>query len=99
MTKTEKAALSETLCNMTYEMTGKVRQTKDKLVYRMRDLAEKLARIADRLEQSEIGQRGTINSLGEVQFAGAEIDRLCGVYDAQLEAREVASFYIGQVTK
>lgn len=55
-----------------------VNRRKDALQSACQDLGEKLLKVAK--EISEKGLEASINSLGEIQLRGPEIDRLCGQF-------------------
>ena len=59
------------------DITCDAERRRAELASEMRDLAERLNRAADRLDED-----GHVNGLGVVQHRGSEIDRLCGVYRA-----------------
>ncbi len=67
----------------TIAMTKKsVQRTKEELVSKMRSLSEAMQRKAERLAMlpdEVMTTGGPVNSLGEVQTAGQDIDRLCAV--------------------
>jgi len=66
---------------------------REALIERARHMADKLTRMADRIESDE-GISG-YNSLGELQGSGVEIDRLCGVLDAEEKALVRSEFAFG----
>ncbi len=58
-----------------YSVENRLEDYRTALVGKARWLAEDLQRLIQHLEEDS-----TINSLGEVQGRGGEIDRLCGLY-------------------
>ncbi len=65
-----------------HRLDSKVEDYKEQLVAKARWLIDDLERMLQHLEEGS-----AINSLGEVQGAGSEIDRLCGLYS---EVRQLA---------
>ena len=65
-----------------YRLENKVEDYKEQLVDKARWLIDDLERLIQHLEEGS-----TINSLGEVQGKGSEIDRLCGLY---MQTRDLA---------
>ena len=65
-----------------YRLENKAQDYKEQLVAKARWLIDDLKRLIQHLEEGS-----TINSLGEVQGKGSEIDRLCGLY---AQTRELA---------
>ncbi len=65
-----------------YRLDSKVEDYKEQLVAKARCLIDDLERMIRHLEEGN-----SVNSLGEVQGRGSEIDRLCGLY---MQTRELA---------
>ena len=66
-----------------YRLENKVEDYKEQLIGRACWLIDDLQRLIQHLEEGS-----TINSLGEVQGKGGEIDRLCGLYALTRELAE-----------
>lgn len=58
-----------------------VKSTLEALERAARSLVERMEQLADRTLTLREGGSSSINSLGEVQSYGSEVDRLCAVYD------------------
>lgn len=72
---------SETAERQAYVVDNAVREftfTAERLEGRCRELARQMEKVADKAAAAGRFERYSINSLGEVQSAGHEIDRLCG---------------------
>lgn len=76
--------LGRDLCLAIGEALNDVRFISAALQQRARHLAGDMAHLADRA----IPEGQSVNSLGEVQGAGSEIDRLCGERKRAIEAAE-----------
>ena len=71
------AGQPDATAQLAVDLTTEAEGLRRDLERELRDLAAGLARAADRLRDE-----GRVNELGEVQYAGTKIDRLCGLYQA-----------------
>jgi hypothetical protein len=72
---------------------------RDQIVYRMENLAEALARKAKELKTiaPEALREFDVNSCGEVQGRGLDIDILCGRFVEAVKARNLADYLLGNL--
>lgn len=90
-------ARTETIRSVKEQLAGHMKHRLDyttkELVSRLRNLAFDLDRAAARLERDPAD--GTaVNSLGEVQGRGGEVDRLCGIRAVLIEDAKCIAAYI-----
>lgn len=76
--------------NALFDLVQKREDRRKALQGAMRSLADRLAREADRLEL----HGSAVNTLGEVQGRGSEVDRLCGEFGLLREATQALAWAV-----